>query len=32
MPGDRVTVSLDEDAKSALEELTEQTDGSPGVL
>ncbi|MFD1600132.1 ribbon-helix-helix protein, CopG family [Halobellus rarus] len=28
MPGDRVTVSLDEDAKNALEGLTEQTDES----
>jgi len=28
MPGDRVTVSLDDDAKSALEGLTEQTDES----
>ena len=28
MPGDRVTVSLDEDAKSALEGLIEQTDES----
>ncbi|WP_262175086.1 ribbon-helix-helix protein, CopG family [Haloarcula laminariae] len=28
MPGDRVTVSLDDDAKSALEDLAEQTDDS----
>ncbi|UPV76775.1 ribbon-helix-helix protein, CopG family (plasmid) [Halorussus limi] len=28
MPGDRVTVSLDDDAKAALEQLTEQTDES----
>jgi predicted transcriptional regulator len=32
MPGDRVTVSLDEDAKSALEGLTERTDGSRSEL
>ncbi|WP_232688822.1 ribbon-helix-helix protein, CopG family [Halobacterium zhouii] len=28
MPADRVTVSLDDDSRSALEQLTEQTEGS----
>ncbi len=32
MPGDRVTVSLDDDAKSALEGLAEQTDDSRSEL
>ncbi|MFB6070778.1 MAG: ribbon-helix-helix protein, CopG family [Halanaeroarchaeum sp.] len=32
MPGDRVTVSLDEDARDALDQLTEQTDESRSEL